>query len=153
MLIKQNIRFSRIEIDAGRINETSSELLCFDLFYADHKLRIFLCYRPPSLNCNNNDANSKNALLMKLLNEYFDPRISNYYVGDFNLPYINWDIYCPRTDGVHDAFFDCFSDLGLYQFVSEPTHSSSVGSANNILDLILCNDSTWCIYPTILTPR
>ena len=47
---------------------------------------------------------------------------------------------CPRTDGVHDAFFECFSDLGLYQFVSEPTHSSSVGSANNILDLILCND-------------
>ena len=77
---------------------------------------------------------------MKILSKHFDPQISNYYVGDFNLPYINWDLNCPKPDGVHDAFFQCFSDLGLWQFVSEPTHSSAIGRANNILDLILCND-------------
>ena len=60
-------------------------------------------------------------------------------LDDFNLPKIDWSNNLAANDNTHDMFLNLFTDLGLYQFVSEPTRFNVSGSGN-ILDLILCND-------------
>jgi len=46
-----------------------------------------------------------------------------------------------KIDGTHNVLFDCFSTLGLSQFILEPTRLNLNGNSNT-LDLVLCNDST-----------
>jgi len=56
-------------------------------------------------------------------------------VGDFNLPSIDWKCMIPSNDAKSKEFFDLISTHGLIQLVQKPTR------LNNILDLVLCNDS------------
>jgi len=68
-------------------------------------------------------------------------------VGDFNLPSINWtDLSCPADD-VHDQFVQFVIGNSLFQYVYSPTRM------NNILDLVLCNDShilhALCVTPPL----
>ena len=63
-------------------------------------------------------------------------------VGDFNLPYFNWDLFVhpdnTPADFVHDN--------GMTQLVSDPTRDES------ILDLILCSDVLCCDDVCCLAP-
>ena len=138
-LIAKQIRCSEVKLDVDMVGSTSAELLCFDVFLDNFKLRFFLVYRPPDLNCNANDVTLKNSMLINLISDYLDFHCTNYLLGDFNLPKIDWNLNIAKQDGIHDVYFDCFSNLGLYQFVMKPTRCCSSGT-DNILDLILSND-------------
>ena len=53
---------------------------------------------------------------------------------------LQWHSTTAKSDGVNDCFMECFQNLGLSQFVCEPTRFTSNG-IGNILDIILCNDN------------
>lgn len=58
---------------------------------------------------------------------------TNLVVGDFNQPLIDWaNSGATGQTGIH--IFNCFSDLGLEQLVTEPTRG------DNILDLVLVDN-------------
>ena len=77
--------------------------------------------------------------LCTLLGKLCSTKLTTVIVGDFNLPKIDWANNSAVNDNVHDQLFNLFSNLGFYQFVSEPTRLNASGS-DNILDLILCNN-------------
>ena len=57
------------------------------------------------------------------------------FVGDFNLSNTTWpNGTSSSTD--EKGYLDLFNDLGLAQFINEPTHS-----LGNTLDLLLCNNN------------
>ena len=68
-----------------------------------------------------------------------------------NLPYIDWVSNAARNDGVHNLLLDCFLNLGLSQFVVEPTRLNQSGSGN-ILDIIMCNDPLFVNISTVKPP-
>ena len=74
------------------------------------------------------------------LKNHYDVSITNFILGDFNLPNINWLTHSSKIDGIHDVILDCLSSLGFTQFILHPTRFNSDGSGN-ILDLIFCNDN------------
>ena len=82
---------------------------------------------------------NKIVLLTKILYEYVDPKLTNFILGDFNLPRIDWAAGTFAVDNMHNIFYNCISDLGFSQFVNEGTRLNISGS-NSILDLILSND-------------
>ena len=47
-----------------------------------------------------------------------------------------------RIDGIHDSFLACFNNLGLTQYVNQTTRTNATGR-DNILDIVLSNDSFW----------
>ena len=56
--------------------------------------------------------------------------------GDFNMPEIDWGNFrSPKP--VDQLFLDTFSNFGLEQLVSRPTHSKG-----NVLDLLLTDKSS-----------
>ena len=97
----------------------------------DYDLWIIAVYRPPSYTILENTF-----LLNFLLN--FCPGKEVIIAGDFNLPTIDWSL--DLIDGyirpVDTQFLDCFSSLGLLQWVKEPTFLLS----DNILDLLLTSE-------------
>ena len=93
-----------------------------------------LCvYRPPSYN------DAWNQTVVDIISNFCIER-EVVVIGDFNLPSLNW-----RNDNILDNyvpplerdFFDCFTALGLSQWVREATFKGS----NNILDLILTTET------------
>ena len=79
--------------------------------------------------------------LIELLYHIVHPTATTVILGDFNLPFIDWHSHSARNDGVSNCFLDCFLNLGLHQFVLEPTRINHTG-VGNILDIILCNDQS-----------
>jgi len=57
-----------------------------------------------------------------------------FIVGDFNLPYINWESFDSPEYQIHSVFLDFSLKSGLNQFVNEST------LGKNILDLVLSTD-------------
>ena len=51
--------------------------------------------------------------------------------GDLNLPGIDWQNYC-SSNPIEQLFLDTFSNFGIEQLITSPTHSGG-----NILDLVL----------------
>jgi len=43
-----------------------------------------------------------------------------FTVGDFNLPYINWESFDSPEDQIHSVFLDFSLKSGLDQFVNPP---------------------------------
>jgi hypothetical protein len=104
------------------------ELLCADVYFGRVKQRFILCYNPPAVD----------AAYVCDLCECLDNLCNIDYVftivGDFNMPNIVWSdlsVYDARCS----SFVNFIINNGLSQFVHEPTRG------NNILDLILSNDS------------
>ena len=59
--------------------------------------------------------------------------------GDLKMPDIDWKfIYATRSNDVDNVFLKCMSELGMTQFVTNPTRISN--STENILDLIFSDD-------------
>jgi len=57
-----------------------------------------------------------------------------FIVGDFIMPYINWESFDSPEDQIHSVFLDFSLKSGLNRFVNEST------LGNNILDLVLSTD-------------
>ena len=63
------------------------------------------------------------------------PKQSPFYIlGDFNLPYIDWNIPSTTYNDCHKCFIKFCSDNLFTQLIDSPTHKNG-----NILDLLLCN--------------
>jgi hypothetical protein len=101
---------------------TDCEAMCLD--FSSEKTRLILGYIPDSYD---EDYVTKMCT-------YFRSSISSDYsnviTGDFNMSYINWELNT-ATVKCHQLFFDCISELGLSQLVTEPTR------LNNVLDLVM----------------
>ena len=105
-------------------NIISFHLTAFDV-------HCLLVYRPPS---NSSDVN--NAVLRYITEFCTDKEV--ILIGDFNLPSIDWLVDPPTASNVTDSsFLECFSSLGLTQWVHDCTYPRS----GNILDLVLTSES------------
>ena len=96
------------------------------------KLSIICTYLPPNLSP---EIFHESMLYLELDALLSQDDMLIVAVGDFNLPAIDWKCMIPSQDAKSAEFFNLISTHGLYQFIQEPTR------LNNILDLVLCNDS------------
>jgi len=82
-------------------------------------------YRSPNSNSDNNEK------LCELFNN-FDDNVTNFIVGDFNMPDVDWKLL--SSSNKHKTFLDTVIDKAFYQLVDFPTHNKG-----NILDLVFTN--------------
>ena len=90
---------------------------------------MFVCIYIPLISTLNSVKNL--CLTLLNLNSSSKPVI---FLGDFNLPHIDWTIPISKGILAHDIFLDFYLNNNLTQHVNEPTHIKG-----NILDLVLCN--------------
>jgi hypothetical protein len=111
-----------------------TESLCLDLTSA--KTRFILGYIP--------DADNTDCVfnMCTYFKQFVSKNLTNVLVGDFNMSRINWQANL-ATKYLHQCFFDCVSELGLSQLVTEPTRG------NSILDLIL-TDSDRAVFGVVV---
>ena len=112
----------------------------------DYGITICTIYKPPS------NSNEENLALISLI-EQLSMEGETIFVGDFNLPSINWcsDGLSTQQHGISSGdrlFANLFATLGLTQWVNEPTFLHS----NNILDLVLSTESDRIINLTTHPP-
>ena len=119
-----------------RINFVYIEANCSNVCVAhliDFNLYIIVIYRPPSnLGLDNSD------LINFLLSFCIGKEV--LILGDFNLPAIAWnndEFMFMSHPPLQQLFLDCFTSLGLHQWVTSPTFVHS----GNVLDLVLSVDS------------
>ena len=125
------------------LNNSGCELICTDVHLYLSRYRLVTIYRPlNSSYLNKFDLPEKTRSLKILIESLAHPHYSTIVLGNFNLLHINWAVNDFILDNVHDVIFECFNSMGFTQFVNVATHSSM--QSDNILDLILSNDST-CI--------
>jgi hypothetical protein len=86
-------------------------------------LHFYLIYRPPSSNQEN---------LTKLENLLKHSEINSIFIGDFNLPEIDWNNY--SAPNKYTNILNICLEKGFEQLVDFPTHDKG-----NILDLVLTN--------------
>ena len=100
---------------------------------------LFVCiYRSPSSALNNNDN------LLRLLRRVDQhPAKLKCIVGDFNMPYIDWD-NGEATDQLGKSLYECSLELFLKQNVTQPTRNKP-GQTSSLLDLIFTNDENLVI--------
>jgi hypothetical protein len=110
-----------------------------------YNLYLVVLYRPPSY------AERENQQVVDFLLDFCGDK-EVVVLGDFNLPTVDWgsEVGCvPRGMGVRDGLFlDCFSSLGLVQWVFEPTFVDS----GNILDLVLTSEDDRIDSVQVLPP-
>ena len=117
-------------------------VLCITIIHnaSNFRLKFLLVYKPP-IKLSSIVEKSRATALTKILHSHCNDTTFNIVLGDFNLPDIDWFANYSKLDGIHDVVHNCFSTLGLSQFVNEPTRLNLNGEGN-ILDLVLCNDIT-----------
>lgn len=100
------------------------------VYLPDYNIHILAVYRPPS------SLPLDDAIFLSYLND-FAPGKELIILGDFNLPSIQWAGETPIVSSAHDqSFLDCFTSLGLLQWITEPTNIRS----DNTLDLVFTSD-------------
>ena len=142
-MISTSIKSHKYDLDRDEQNILDScgcEVLCIDVLIQPFKYRLIIIYRPPS-SCFNSrsDLLTKTSQLKDLIIKLTHPTSTTIIMGDFNLPKINWLTLEMPTDGVHDVLYDCFTELGYFQFVTDVTRLSITGNSHT-LDLILSTD-------------
>ena len=108
------------------------EFVCVDLFLQNFKYRFCCFYIPPASSCRLESI----KIICKLVTLFSSISYPFFLLGDFNLPYIDWNVSaCSSSSNSPDAYFlkFCLKNC-LYQHVREPTHIKG-----KILDLFLCN--------------
>ena len=100
-----------------------------------------MVYRPPS-NTVAQDDDLTNAILT------FCNGKEIVLMGDFNLPTLKWDGDIFRSSSSDLRFLDCFTNLGLTQWVKQPTFLSS----GNILDIVLTSEEDRIDNVEVLPP-
>ena len=132
-LYRDHLQVKHIETGFNLTNDTSKnsyELLCIDFYDGNYPIRFVCVYIPPVSTLNSTTVENLCATLLKL-NSLTKPVI---FLGDFNLPHIDWTIPISKSNLAHDIFLDFYLNNNLTQQVNEPTHIKG-----NILDLVLCN--------------
>jgi len=79
--IPRSWRCSQVDIDETRIASSGCELVCFDIYLIQYKLRFFVVYRPPCSKFSSESNRSNMTKLTEILFEYVDPRITNFILG------------------------------------------------------------------------
>ena len=108
----------------------------------DESITLCLIYRSPNSLAIDNDN------LLKLINEISSSHnVSNkklIFIGDFNLPGINWSHECTNhldPDKHFDSkFLNCIHEQFLSQLVNNPTHYRGCQTPT-LIDLLITNDS------------
>ena len=109
-------------------------------------LLIVCIYRSPSSGLNNNDN------LLRLLRRVDQhPAKLKCTVGDFNMPYIDWDNGEAMTDQLGKSLYECSLELFLKQNVTQPTRNKP-GQTSSLLDLIFTNDENLVICVSHVAP-
>ena len=109
------------------------------------ELIIILLYRPPS--CTIPQLEDMITIIYSYLNNLGSPLPNIVFLGDFNLPNMNWQNPNPNTD-VYRTLCPLLDFYFLQQLVTEPTRKQ------NILDLIFSNPAlidSICITETYLS--
>nr|XP_047135244.1 uncharacterized protein LOC124812504 [Hydra vulgaris] len=106
------------------------DIICVDLIFRSSKLRLITCYRPPSYSL---DDYIYLESMISIISNLCESVPQFVIVGDFNLPKIDWVNYVSPIEKCHNLFLTLVNNLGMYQYVLEPTRE------NNILDLVLSN--------------
>jgi endonuclease/exonuclease/phosphatase family metal-dependent hydrolase len=106
------------------------EMVAVELTYSNgEKAIVCTCYRVGTLGLEN--CEKIIGFLRIFLSKRRPPKL--YVIGDFNLPRASWhDNRSPIA--IEQSFLDYFSELGLTQCISNPTHAKG-----NILDILLTN--------------
>ena len=123
LYISNSVKY--ISVDVPCHNLVAVHLFDFDIY-------VVVAYRPPSY------TEMENAELVSFLQNFCLGR-ETILMGDFNLPSLKWsegDILDRYIPPVHRQFLECFTMLGMTQWVREGTFTLS----GNILDLVLTSD-------------
>lgn len=124
--------YSRERLDilpSDQYNNDFNQYCNFKISTSNSFVNIVLVYRPP--NCSRENSEK----LIKLIE---NATANTMFIGDFNLPKINWNnLTCDGSNNVSAEFLDKCLECNFSQYVNFPTHSR-----NNILDLVLCNDDS-----------
>jgi len=73
-------------------------------------------------------------MLIDCLNKYCSTDVTSLVLGDINCNNIKWSDLTVTSDSMQKKFLDCTIELGLCQYVTEPTRGQ------NTLDVVLCTD-------------
>ena len=117
------------------------ELCIIDIFLNDVKLRLFVCYRPPS---GNSDPQAVQYVkdVCNCIVRLFPANSPVIICGDFNLPNIDWSAdnckLCSDST-CSGVMVDFVYNQGLQQYVFLPTRNES------ILDVVFSNDQN-CLF-------
>ena len=124
------------------------ELCAVDISFGKVKLRLFVCYRPPS-SYTDVYALQYAKDICTCIDKLFPVDSPVIICGDFNLPNVDWSVdncslCCDSTcDGV---FLEMYYNHGLRQFVPTPTRLDS------FLDLVFSNDHNCIFNPRTADP-
>jgi len=99
---------------------------------------LYLCVAYQS----SNSSEDNNKLLLQSMVEMCDKRLDNLlFIGDFNLPGIDWHIWSSSTNNqLEIGFINMLRDFHLLQHVSFPTRFRGADTPH-VLDLVISNDS------------
>ena len=133
IFIKSSLKFKSIDIPFT----PNVDIVCIDVLGFETKFRFINCYVPPRSSLMS-ESNLK--CFVANIDSLFNTDASIIITGDFNLPGIVWSVNdllaIDSTDGVYySCFIDFIQTRGLLQHVTSPTR------LDNILDLVLSNDS------------
>ena len=124
-----------IKVEQVQIKQTGTdiEIICVDMIFGSQKLRLITCYRPPFYTIT--DVAYLELMISIIYNLCYS--VSQIIiVGDFNLPKMDWPSYVSPNEKCHSIFLNLVNELGLHQFVKEPTPNM------NLLDLVFSNNSS-----------
>ena len=132
VLVLYKNKFPIVEIHNMKTDDV--EYLSIDLVGNKKKNSIrFTCfYVPPDLSCDHNTIEKLCKCIKKHSTKY-----SNYIIGDFNMPSINWKCLSSSTS-VGKQFLNFSIENSLVQRVHEPTTIY-----DSLLDLILCDNASF----------
>ena len=117
-LVPKQFRYSTIDIDRDDLLTSGCEIICF-VIHNINKIRykFTLVYKPRN-RLNSIIEQSRATALAQTLHKHCDVDTHGIVLGDFNLPGIDWLANSFKSDGIHNVLYDCFSTLGLSQFVN-----------------------------------
>ena len=127
--VRSNINASLKRLSMRR----GAEILAVELTVGNNKYVVCTVYRVGNLGEANHDC------IVQSIKSMYDGRNLRkvFIVGDLNLSSINWtqtEDTQENIDRIDHLFLDSFSELGLHQCVSEPTHVKG-----RTLDILLTN--------------
>ena len=124
IFVKRNIRSHDVFVP----NVDGLEALAVAVVLKKSKLFISSIYKPSV-----SDVHLL-APLKRFVEHIISKRGRHVFVGDFNLPDVDWINLTAPGNGKQDKFLNIFTKRGLSQLVRTPTRG------NNILDLIFVDD-------------
>jgi len=117
------------------------ELVAVDICTSLTKVKLFVCYRAPSSECDP-PAMSYIKDMCSCLKQLSKAGCTTLICGDFNFPKIDWQNDTNKLLGetCSGIFCNFFHENCLHQFVNDATRLAPNSTTSSLLDLIMCND-------------